>query len=194
MSKIKVVKVDPLEISSTLVWHIAGLLQAPLKDFVIYIDDKENIMYVNKTKKIPKKDIDGFVEVIMFPYYWVGDYETGKGDFLDYVYDTYGWPACKALHDSHGYRIKTSLYNQAEQLSETITPIIEEELRRTNVNEMLLYHISQHGRAKDRKTHYNMVSYNDNYIFMLGFLAGAGKIAADGVFSIEEDFDEESEG
>ena len=57
MDKMKIVKVDPLEVPSTLVWYMAGLLQAPLKDFVVYVDEKENILYVNKTKKIPKKDI-----------------------------------------------------------------------------------------------------------------------------------------
>ena len=188
MSKMKIIKIDPLELSPHLTWAISGLLQISLKDFVVFVDDKNNTMYVDKTRKIPKKDIDGFLSIATHPETCLTDKQL---DFLDYVYKEYGFAACKALERSYSDKRESMLKQKAEQLSKTIAPEINKELNRATPDEMLVYYIIQQGRKLDKKTYYNMVGYGDIYNFMLGYLVGTGKISTAGVIDIDEEESEE---
>lgn len=188
MDAIKIAKVDPLEIPSTLVWYISGLLQAPLKDFVVYVDEKENIMYVNKTKKIPKKDIDKIAEMVMCEDYC---YTEEQSDFLDYVYNQYGSSAYRAISRSHDTKRIGKMKRDAEELSKSIIPIIKKERDNVYPDEFLIYYIEQEADKHGGRTAYNMVNRSSLYTFMLGYLAGVGKIPTDGVVEFDE---AESEG
>lgn len=187
MDKIKIAKVDPLEASSTLVWYISGLLQAPLKDFVVFVDEKENILYVNKTKKIPKKDIDKIAEMVMCEDYY---YTKEQAAFLEYVYKQYGSSAYRAISRSHDTKRIDKMKRDAEELAKSITPIIEQERDNIYPDEFLIYYIRQAADKHGGRTAYNMVSYDSIYTFMLGYLAGTGKIPPEGVVDIDEIIEE----
>ena len=190
MSEIKVIKIDPLELSPHITWCISGLLRISLKDFVVYADDSENIIYINETKNIPQKDIDKIVELATCEDVYFNEEHLG---FLDYIYKQYGNSAYQAIRHFHDARAEARLKQQAEQLAATIAPAIYEELNYISPNEMLVYYIGHEGDKLNEKTYYNMVGYNKMYIFMLGYLAGAGKINANEVLTIEENFDEEGD-
>lgn len=187
MDKIKIAKVDPLEASSTLVWYISGLLQVPLKDFVVFVDEKENILYVNKTKKIPKKDVDKIAEMVMCEDFC---YTEEQSAFLDYVYKQYGFSAYKAISRSRDTKRIDKMKRDAEELAKSITPIIEQERDNIYPDEFLIYYIRQAADKHGGKTAYNMVSYDSIYTFMLGYLAGTGKIPPEGVVDIDEIIEE----
>ena len=186
MDKMKIVKVDPLELSPHLTWCISGMLRISLKDFSVYVDEKENTMYLNKNMKIPKKDIDRLVEIAT----WEDIYFTDEQfDFLDEVCEKYGYSACKTITQSHDEKKKEVLKKEAEELAASIAPKILEEKKKVSINEMLIYYIRQEGDKNGTRTVYNMISQDSVYTFMLGYLAGAGKISTKGILSV--DFEEE---
>lgn len=188
MSKMKVVKIDPLELSPHLTWAISGLLQISLKDFSIFVDEKENTMYINKNLKFPKKDIDRLIEIATSTDIWLTDEQY---EFLDYVYEHYGSSACSAIRRSHDARKENSLKEKAKQQMNAIAPIIEKELQHTDIDEMVLYEAYKAGSNSGRKSRYKLVGYDYNYTFMLGYLIGMGKVSADGVVTIYEEESEE---
>lgn len=186
MDKMKIIKIDPLELSSHLTWCISGSLQISLKDFSVYVDEKENTMYLNKNIKMPKKDIDRLVEIAT----WEDIYFTDEQfDFLDEVYKKYGESACRTITRSHDEKKKAVLKREAEELAASLAPIILEEKKKVSLNEMLVYYIRQEGGKNGARTVYNMISQDSVYTFMLGYLAGAGKISTKGILSVN--FEEE---
>ena len=76
LEEIKVIKVNPLELPSDVVWSISGKYHIALKEFVVYADKKENILYINEN--VPGEDIARFIEIVKFPHYWVDDYNGGS--------------------------------------------------------------------------------------------------------------------
>lgn len=187
MDKLKVIKIDPLEMSPTLTWAVSGLLQVSLKDFVVYVDEKENVLYVNKTKKIPKKDIDRFVELATWEEIC---YTEEQCVFLDYLYKQYGSSAYRAIYRSHDTKKEEKMKRDAKELAKSITPIIEQERDNIYPDEFLIYYIRQAADKHGKRTTYNMVSYDSIYTFMLGYLTGTGKIPPEGVVDIDEIIEE----
>lgn len=188
MDKMKIVKVDPLELSPHLTWCISGMLHISLKDFSVYVDEKENTMYLNKNINIPKKDIDRLVEIAT----WEDIYFTdAQFDFLDEVCEKYGYSACQTVTQSHDEKKKAVLKKEAEELAASIAPKILEKKKKVSVNEMMIYYIRQEGNKNNTRTLYNMVSQDSIYTFLLGYLAGTGEISTKGILSV--DFEEESE-
>jgi hypothetical protein len=96
-------KIQPVELSANLVFRLKNLYHAKRDEFIAMVDNKREILFVNK--KVPQEDIDGFLEVILFPEYGVADNEA-KGPFLDYVYYKYGHHTCRELLDAHTWRMK----------------------------------------------------------------------------------------
>ena len=80
----QVEKITPKELTSDLIFRLNHLYHAELGEFIVMADNRKEILYVNK--KVPKKDIDGFLKVVMFPDYAVADDDAPTGQFLDYVY------------------------------------------------------------------------------------------------------------
>lgn len=144
MNKIEVIKVEPLELPKEIVWHFSAMsCVSSMKDFVVYVCDKENKMYVNSS--VPQKDIKKFIEVITFPDYWVDDENSGMGHFLEYVYSTYGFPAYMALIDSHKWRLDREEERKAKEKVDAIKPLLDEiaksEHPAINYNAKLIYEI-----------------------------------------------------
>ena len=61
MKKITVKRILPKELPEDLVFRLNQKYHTELGEFVVIVDNTNEIMYVNKKLSIPKKDIDGFV-------------------------------------------------------------------------------------------------------------------------------------
>ena len=133
-------------------------------------------MYVNR--KVPQKDIDGFLEVIMFPDYCVIDPEGPTGQFLEYVYKKYGFHVYNVLVDSHKWYMEQKESQQAEERARAIVALIEKEVNSENpivaYDERLMHEIWKIGYRLDRKTPQKLTNYGSVYEFYYGYLLGAG--------------------
>lgn len=180
MEQIKIMKMEPLELPSDIAWGVSAYHIA-LKDFIVYVDDKKNIMYVNPS--VPEKDVNEFLECVKFTGLWFNDDERGKGDFLEYVYQTYGRAAYRALLDSNEYRMNEEKKRIAKESAETIMPLIENMLddeSSISYNEELIHEVYSRGCKSGWKTGGNIINMGDVYIFYLGYLMGTGAIDAKG--------------
>ena len=177
---IEVIRVEPLEIPANIVWQISGIQHITLKDFYVYVQEKENKMYVNKS--VPKKDIKKFIEIIEFPGRYFDD-DSEIGNIANYVYKKYGFAAWNSLTEYHRHKKEYEDDQRAKDQLQEILPLIEEittsEHPAINYNESLIYEVLKKGRESKRKTLKNKISYEDIYIFYLGCLVGMGKVDAD---------------
>lgn len=160
------------------IFQLKFLYQTDPAKFVVVADQKEEILYVNRT--VPQKDIEGFLEVAMFPEHWVADGETGKGRFLEYVYKKYGDAAYRVLLDSHKWHMRQREKRRAEEKAKAVLPLIEKEAVSENpvvgYDERLLSEIWRTGCRLGRKTPKNVATYGSVYLFYLGYLMGAGML------------------
>lgn len=182
MNELEVIKVKPLELPKEIVWSFSAMnCVSSMKDFIVYVCDKENKMYVNSS--VPQKDIKKFIEVITFPDYWVDDEDGGMGAFLEYVYKTYGFPAYITLIDSHKWRLDREEERKAKEKAGAIKPLLDEiansEHPAVNYNEKLIYEIKEAGSNCGMKTSSAKIGYDDIYIFYLGYLVGSGVVNTD---------------
>lgn len=171
-------RVKPKELPQDIILRLNYLYHAELGEFIAMTDRKENTLFVNE--KVPQKDIDGFLEVIMFPDYWVNDEESGKGQFLDYVYEKYGNHTCMALVDAHSWRMEQKNKQQAKEAAKAIIPMIEKEVSSeepiVEYDEYLMHEIYCAGLHRNGKTPKNISGFSNVYVFYLGYLMGAGKL------------------
>lgn len=182
MSELEVIRIEPLDLPKEVVWRFSAMSHvSSMKDFIVYVCDKENKMYVNSS--VPQKDIKKFIEVITFPDYWVDDEDGGMGCFLEYVYNTYGFPAYITLIDSHKWRLDREEECKAKEKAGAIKPLLDEiansEHPAINYNEKLIYEIKEAGSNCGMKTSGAKIGYDDIYIFYLGYLAGSGVVNTD---------------
>ncbi|MBD5484062.1 MAG: hypothetical protein HDR18_00790 [Lachnospiraceae bacterium] len=175
----QIVRITPKELPTDLIFRLNYVYKMELAEFVAISDIKEEILYVNHT--VPQKDIDGFLEVIAFPYYWVADEtvtETGK--FLQYVYEEYGFGTYNALLDSHEWRMKHEAKQKAKETAKTIIPLIEKQIGNENpivkYDENLLHEVFCAGSDRKGKTPDNICGFSSVYLFYLGYLMGAEKV------------------
>lgn len=171
-------RISPKELSSDLIFRLNNLYHAELGEFVAITDRKEETLLVNK--KVPQKDIDGFLEVIMFPDYGVNDDETPTGQFLDYVYHKYGLHTYRALIDAYKWQMDQKEKQQADEAAKAIVPLIEKELdseiTAVEYNERLISKISSAGMNRKGRTPKNVIGFSDIYVFYFGYLMGAGML------------------
>ena len=150
-------------------------------------DNKEETLYVNK--KVPKKDIEGFLEVIVFPGYWVADDKVLTGQFLDYVFHKYGFHTYRVLFDAHFWQMEQKEKKQAEEAAKAIIPLIEKEMNSetpiVEYNERLISEIWCAGYDLNRKTPKNITNYGSVYEFYFGYLLGAG-VLKDSVVNVSQ--------
>ncbi len=178
----EVKKIQPKELTTDLIFRLNHLYHIKLDEFIVIADNRKDVLYVNK--KVPKKDIDGFLEVIMFPDYAVADYESSTGHFLDYVYEKYGFYTYSVLMDEHSWRMEQKEKKWAAETAKAIIPLIEREVNSETTiveyNEYLNFEIWKHGFHLDKPTPKNTMSYGNIYEFYFGYLLGAGllKISA----------------
>ncbi len=180
----EVKKIQPKELSTCLIFRLNSLYHAELSEFIAITDNKKEVLYVNN--KVPQEDIDGFIEAIMFPEYWLIDDEAGKGKFLNYVYEKYGYHTCRALMDAHSWRLEQKEKQQAKKAAKDIIPLIEREVNSNNpiveYDERLNYEIWEHGFNYNRSsfTPENVMGYGPVYEFYFGYLLGAGLLKGGG--------------
>ncbi|MFG6369555.1 MAG: hypothetical protein K1W16_14305 [Lachnospiraceae bacterium] len=174
----KVKKITPKELPAGLTFILKNLYHADLSKFIAMVDVSKSTLFVNK--KMPQKDIDGFLEVITFPDYWVADEESGKGQFLEHVYTKYGKHTYKALLDAHTWQMEQKEKWQAAETAKKIIPLIEKEINSENpaaeYNERLVHEIWSAGYRLNRRTSQNASNYGSMYEFYFGYLLGAGML------------------
>jgi len=181
MKDIEVIKVDPLEIPVDIVWKISVTQHIALKDFYVYVQEKENKMYVNKT--VPEKDIKKMIEVMTSSAEYIIEDDTETGAFMEYVYKTYGFAAYKSLFEYHQYKKYKHEEQRAKDQLQEVLPLIEEIVTSDHpaihYNEYLIHEVSKKGSNCKIKTARNIAGYDDIYVFYLGCLVGMGKVNAD---------------
>lgn len=174
----QIVRIAPKELPKDLVFRLNFVYEMELGEFVAISDDKEEVLYVNHA--VPQKDIDGFLEVIAFPYYWVADDEAPTGQFLEYVYEKYGFGTYRVLLDSHSWRLDHEAEQRAKETAKTIIPLIEKQINSENpivkYDENLLHEVFCAGSDRKGKTPKNISSFSSVYMFYLGYLMGAGMV------------------
>ena len=174
----KVKKITPKELPAGLTFILKNLYHADLSKFIAMVDVSKSTLFVNK--KMPQKDIDGFLEVITFPDYWVADEESGKGQFLEHVYREYGEHTYRALLDAHTWQMEQKEKRQAAETAKKIIPLIEKEINSENpaveYNERLVHEIWSAGYRLNRRTSQNASNYGSMYEFYFGYLLGAGML------------------
>lgn len=179
MNKLEVIRTDPLDLPADIVWKISGLHHITPKDFKLYISKGK--MYVNKS--VPEKDIEKMVEIATFPGRYILDDDTEQGEFMNYVYKAYGMAAVNTICNYHEWRIKQQDEQRAKEQLQEVLPLIEKieesDHPAIHYNEYLIYEVSKMGGKSKRKTAKNIVSYEDIYIFYLGYLAGSGVVNTD---------------
>ena len=177
---IEVIRVEPLEIPSEIVWYISGTQHIALKDFCVYVQEKENKMYVNKS--VPKKDIKKMLDVIAFPGRYIDD-DSEIGQVANYIYEKYGFAAWDSLFKYRQHKHQQDDDQRAKDQLQEVLPLIEEIINSDHpaihYNESLIYEVLKKGRDSKMRTARNIISYDDIYVFYLGCLVGMGKINAD---------------
>lgn len=180
--KLKVIKVDPVELPADIVWRIGAIQKISLKDFALYIDSQADKMYTNKSVVL-KKDVARIVNLATSEDPYILDDGTEDGDFMDYVYEKYGWAAYSSICDYHSEKMKKRKKQSAKERVEEVLPLIEEITKSDfpfiPYNEYLIYEVQKKGRDSKRKTPGNMVDYGSIYNFYLGCLVGMGKLKKD---------------
>lgn len=181
MSRIEVIKVDPLDLPADIVWQISGTQHIALRDFYLYVQKKENKMYVNKS--VPEKDIKKFIKIATSPERYINDDDTQTGKLMEYVYKKYGRSAYISLFDYKQYQIEQQDEQRAREKIQEVLPLIEEiatsENPIVNYDECLIYEVSNKGSECKTKTSKNKVDYGYIYVFYLGYLVGLGKVNSD---------------
>lgn len=175
----QIVRIAPKELPKDLIFRLNFVYEMELGEFVAISDNKEEILYVNHT--VPQRDIDGFLEVIAFPYYWVADEtitETGK--FLQYVYDKYGFGTYRVLLDSHSWRLDKEAEQKAKKTAKKVIPLIEKQIKSENpivkFDENLLHEVYCAGLNRKGRTSKNICGFSSVYLFYLGYLMGVEKL------------------
>ena len=174
MEEIKVIKVNPLDLPSDVAWIISGKYHISLREFIVYVDNKENIMYVNEN--VPEKDIKGFIEVVKFPDNWVDDNDGGCGEFLDHVYNIHGYPAYNALKDGHRWRMEQKAEEEAKEKAQRAFPAIEKMINAGMYDEYIMRETYKLAEKIEGQTRENIYGYGDVSFYCLGYLAGKGGI------------------
>lgn len=154
MEEIKVVRVNPLDLPSDVVWIISGKYHISPREFIVYADKKENILYINEN--VPEEDIARFIEVVEFPDYWVDDNDGGFGEYLDQVHDKYGYSAYKALKDGHSWRMEQKAEEEAKEKVKIAIPAIKKMIEAGMYNEYMISEATGIGmniREKNAKEH-----------------------------------------
>lgn len=177
MSDIEVIRVEPLEIPADIVWQISGRQHIALKDFYMYVQEKEDKMYVNKS--VPEKDIKKIIEVMTFPGRYILDDDTEMGKFMDYVHDTYGYATFITICNYHEYKMKEQDEQRAKERVQNVIPLIEKMIATRMYDEDMIYEVHSVGDGRKGKTSKNRCGFRNVYTYCLGYLVGSGALKED---------------
>lgn len=111
-------RVKPKELPQDIIFNMNYLFKTTLDDFVIMVNNKQEIVYVNES--IPQSDVDDFIKYITFEGDYVNDYKAGLGKMLDAIYDKYGSNVHSVLLDAYDYRKKKQKEQRAKEAAKVI--------------------------------------------------------------------------
>ena len=174
MSELEVIRVEPLELPHDIVWYISGKHHISMKDFNVYIHETKGVMYVNKC--VPEKDIEKMIEVATSPRRYILDDDTEMGKFMDYVYETYGYPAYVSIHDYHDWMLALQDKQRAKEKVQSVIPSIEKMINAGMIDEYMIYEVYKAGSDKKERTSKNLCGFSTIYTYCLGYLAGSGAL------------------
>lgn len=171
-------RVKPKELPQDIIFKMNYLYKTTLEDFVIMVNNKQEIVYVNES--IPQSDVDDFMRYITFEGDYVNDYKAGLGKMLDAIYGKYGSNVYSVLLDAYDYREKKQKEQRAKEAAKVILPLIRKEVKKkrpaVRYDERLISEIWSAGYGLKEKTPENMTNFGSVYVFYLGYLMGAGKL------------------
>lgn len=171
-------KIAPKELPQDIIFQMNYLFKTTLDEFVIMVNNKKEIVYVNIS--VPQSDIDDFIKYITYTGEYVNDDKYGLGKMVDRIYDKYGWEVYHVLIDAYEYRKNKEREQQAKKTAQSILPLIKKELKKkrpaVKYDERLLYEIWSAGYKLKEKTPENITNFGSVYLFYLGYLMGARKL------------------
>ena len=171
-------KVTPKELPQDIIFRMNYLFKTTLDEFVIMVNNKEEIVYVNTL--VPQSDIDDFIKYITYTGKYINDDKYGLGEMVDRIYEKYGWEVYHVLIDAYEYRKNKEREQQVKKTAQSILPLIKKEIAKkrpiVKYDERLISEIRRAGDDVKGKTPENITSFGSVYIFYLGYLMGAGKL------------------
>ncbi len=173
-SEITVIRIEPLDLPADIVWQISGLHHITPKDFYVYVLETKNKMYVNKA--VPEKDIEKMIEVMTFPGRYILEDDTKTGQFMKYVYDTYGFAAYDTICNYHEWRMKQQDERRAKEKVQSVIPSIEKMIKAGMIDEYMIYEAYKAGNDRKEHTSKNICNFSTVYSYCLGYLIGAGAL------------------
>ena len=174
MSELEVIRIEPLDLPADIVWQISGLHPITPKDFKVYVQEVKGKMYINKA--VPEKDIEKMIEIATFPGRYILDDETAMGQFMDYVYETYGYPAYSTICNYHEWRMKQQDEQRAKEKVQSAIPSIEKMIETGMFDENMIHEAYKAGSDRKGKTPKNICSFYSVYPYCLGYLVGSGAL------------------
>ncbi len=171
-------RVKPKDLPQNIIFQMNYLFKTTLDEFVIMVNNKQEIVYVNES--IPQSDVDDFMKYITFEGCYVNDYKAGLGKMLDAIYNKYGSNVYSVLLDAYDYRKKKEKEQQTKETAKAILPLIRKEVKKkrsaVRYDERLISEIWSAGYGLKEKTPENITNFGSVYVFYLGYLMGAGKL------------------
>ena len=177
MSKLQIVKIDPLELPADITWSITGRYHIELKDFYVYVSESDGKMYVNKS--VPKKDVAEFVRIATYPGRYVTDDDTEIGQTMNYIYEKYGYAAYSTLHEYHEWMQEQQNEQRAKERVRSAIPSIEKMIAAGMIDEYMLHEAYRAGSDHKGRTTKNICSFYTVYPYCLGYLIGSGALKED---------------
>ena len=174
-------RLTPKELPQDIIFKMNYLFKTTLDEFVIMVNNKKEIVYVNTS--VPQSDIDDFMKYITYTGEYVNDEKCGLGKVVDRIYEKYGWEVYHVLIDAYDYRKNKEEERQAKKVAQSIIPLIKKELKKKRAvikyDERLLHEIWSAGYKIKEKTPENITNFGSVYLFYLGYLMGAGRLKGD---------------
>lgn len=176
---IKITYITAMELPTGYYFKLIYLLKIEWKDFVLFYDEKKDILYVNKDR-VTEEEVKGFQAVIEFEGPYLCDIDSPVNNILEHVYVKFGSNNYILLVKANQERQKERRIEKAAEEAPEIVGRIEKELIGGNISledvEHILCKVWSAGNKTERKTPDNMINYGTVYTFMFGYLLGKGKI------------------
>ena len=174
----KIKRLTPKELPQDIIFQMNYLFKTTLDEFVIMVNNKKEIVYVNDS--VPQSDVDDFMKYITYAGEYINDEKYGLGKMVDRIYEKYGWEVYHVLIDAYEYRKNKEKEQQAKKAAQSILPLIKKEVKKkrpiVKYDERLLHEIWSAGYELKEKTPENITSFGSVYLFYLGYLMGAEKL------------------
>ena len=169
-------KIEPVDLPTDLIYRLGKVHHTALRDFVMMIDKKNWIMYVNAS--VPDEDMQRFIDYIYYP----GEYVVmDNEELINRITAKYGDYIHEELFDGYKHLNIQRRESRAEKIAKIAIPMIEKEIQSEKpvieYDERLLGKVFKAGyEPYSRKTPENITNYGCVYLFYLGYLMGAGMI------------------